>query len=546
MPHNFPRSPFSTPLSGSARETEKRIRNIFQYKKKRPPLLFFVLACILALSCGGLVSCQSAVGGSTSGIREDTTPTAGPGIAMAIQYYDTYLNYIEIPTLVPPEGEELDQAAVSINQDLEQLAQEYAWVQDSPGEEAIYTSQQCIFYPAETDRYLNLVFYLNNGSYSNDGDIRTWCYDKEGHALVTTQQVLERSDLTEDLLCSDLEQYVSDNTDDALPGALTPIPIQEPTQILGFRICGDGHVVFYLSVTTGFAPTDTGGEYDPWRHLYCWENGSLSRYDYSVQETAPLVPAEEALQLDPPLWSQWYFAGLGPKGGYASSAKGPYNSARDAYAAVLTNLVRDRLSPRGGTLSVDLSYRDDKDPPLNSFALSDVDGDGQDELILLLIGEAYVDFWGYVLSYNPAAGAVKIALSEFPNLTFYDTGAAAAGWSHNHTRGGRFSPYTLYVYDNATDTYRNVGSVEAWDRRFSDNHPDGLPFPEELDTSGTGFLYYITDAQTSERIGPVDASAYEAWRDQYLDVDGALPLTWHALSEENILALENGTLAVSS
>ena len=140
------------------------------------------------------------------------------------------------------------------------------------------------------------------------------------------------------------------------------------------------------------------------------------------------------------------------------------------------------------------------------------------------------------------SGAVKIALSEFPDLTFYDTGAVAAGWSHNQTRGGRFSPYTLYVYDPSTDTYRNVGSVEAWDRRFSDNHPDDLPFPEELDTSGTGFLYYITDAQTSERVGPVDASVYEAWRDQYLDVDGVLPLTWHALSEENIQALESGTL----
>ena len=54
-----PNTPFSTPLSGSAREAEDRIRNIFQYKKKRPPLLLFILACALALSCGGLVSCES-------------------------------------------------------------------------------------------------------------------------------------------------------------------------------------------------------------------------------------------------------------------------------------------------------------------------------------------------------------------------------------------------------------------------------------------------------------------------------------------------------
>ena len=543
---SFPRTPFSTPLSGSARETEERIRNIFQYQKKRPPALLLALSCALALTCGGLVSCQSATGGSASDTGEDTPPITGPGIAMAIQYYDTSLNYIEVPTLVPPDGGELDEAASSINQDLEQLAQEYAWVQDSPGEETVYTSQQCLFYPAETDRYLNLVLYQNDGSYGSSGGIRTWCYDKEEQTLVTTQQALELAGLTEDLLCSGLDEYVTNNTNNTLAYALTPVPIQKSAQIQGFRIGGDGHVVFYLSVTTDFVHTDTGGEYDPWWHIYRWENGSFIHYDPASWETVRLVPAEETLSLDPPLWCQWNFAGTGPKGGYHSSAVGPYDSSQEAYAAVLRNLLQNDISPEGGNAHMDPSGDRGMDPPLNSFAVSDVDGDGQEELVLLQSCEIYAGYRGYVLAYDPVSGAVKIALSEFPDLTFYDTGAVAAGWSHNQTRGGRFSPYTLYVYDPSTDTYRNVGSVEAWDRRFSDNHPDDLPFPEELDTSGTGFLYYITDAQTSERVGPVDASVYEALRDQYLDVDGVLPLTWHALSEENILALESGTLAVTS
>ena len=541
---SFPRTPFSTPLSGSAREAEGRIRN--KYQKKRPPALLLALSCALALTCGGLVSCQSAAGGSASDTGEDTPPITGPGIAMAIQYYDTSLNYIEVPTLVPPDGGELDEAASSINQDLEQLAQEYAWVQDSPGEETVYTSQQCLFYPAETDRYLNLVLYQNDGSYGSSGGIRTWCYDKEEQTLVTTQQALELAGLTEDLLCSGLDEYVTNNTNNTLAYALTPVPIQKSAQIQGFRIGGDGHVVFYLSVTTDFVHTDTGGEYDPWWHIYRWENGSFTHYDPASWETVRLVPAEETLSLDPPLWCQWNFAGTGPKGGYHSSAVGPYNSSQEAYAAVLRNLLQDDISPEGGNAHMDPSGDRGMDPPLNSFAVSDVDGDGQEELVLLQSCEIYAGYRGYVLAYDPVSGAVKIALSEFPDLTFYDTGAVAAGWSHNQTRGGRFSPYTLYVYDPSTDTYRNVGSVEAWDRRFSDNHPDDLPFPEELDTSGTGFLYYITDAQTSERVGPVDASVYEALRDQYLDVDGVLPLTWHALSEENILALESGTLAVTS
>ena len=67
MPREFPCSPFSTPLSGSAQEAEERIRNIFQYQKKRPPFLFFALACALALSCGGLVSCQARETAETPG-----------------------------------------------------------------------------------------------------------------------------------------------------------------------------------------------------------------------------------------------------------------------------------------------------------------------------------------------------------------------------------------------------------------------------------------------------------------------------------------------
>lgn len=56
----LPPSPFSTPLSGSAREAELRVRSMFQWKKRRPPLWLLGLAAALCLLCGSLVSCQSA------------------------------------------------------------------------------------------------------------------------------------------------------------------------------------------------------------------------------------------------------------------------------------------------------------------------------------------------------------------------------------------------------------------------------------------------------------------------------------------------------
>lgn len=58
MKQNIPRTPFATRLSGSAKETELRIRSIFQWKKKRPPLWLLILVVAMTVGCGGLVSCQ--------------------------------------------------------------------------------------------------------------------------------------------------------------------------------------------------------------------------------------------------------------------------------------------------------------------------------------------------------------------------------------------------------------------------------------------------------------------------------------------------------
>ena len=56
---SLPISPFTTALSGSARETELRIRSIFQWKRRRPPLPLLILLLAAALLCGNLVSCRT-------------------------------------------------------------------------------------------------------------------------------------------------------------------------------------------------------------------------------------------------------------------------------------------------------------------------------------------------------------------------------------------------------------------------------------------------------------------------------------------------------
>lgn len=78
MKQKMPQSPFSTRLSGSAKETELRLRNIFQWKKKRPPVLLVLLSALAVLLCCGLISCrvQTEMPALDDPVSEKTPPVA--------------------------------------------------------------------------------------------------------------------------------------------------------------------------------------------------------------------------------------------------------------------------------------------------------------------------------------------------------------------------------------------------------------------------------------------------------------------------------------
>lgn len=81
MRHSIPHSPFATHLSGSARETELRLRSIFQWKKKRPPVVVVLLTAVMIQSCFGLVSCQKKTMSDIPHIY-DTLPGSDEWVAM--------------------------------------------------------------------------------------------------------------------------------------------------------------------------------------------------------------------------------------------------------------------------------------------------------------------------------------------------------------------------------------------------------------------------------------------------------------------------------
>ena len=308
-----PKTPFSTPLSGSAREVEGRIRNLFQYQKKRPPILSLVLACALALFCGGLVSCQTA--------QADF-----PTLVMDVQYYDGDGNYIEIPTLGVPEGREPDAGVTALNQALGELKGEYAPLLSAlEDRSAAYWSDMptfdnhCLLYPTQTDRFLNLVFFRERHTTDlNTGHVFTLVYDREEGRQVTLADALALAGQTETGLCQALaDQYASELVQQSQtltryqePGAV-PVELALQNQTLeGFRIGEDGQPVFYLTARVDDRDDMVNDAVSGSDNLYIWSEGSFRLYDqYAVSSLEPLVPLEETMQLDPPLWCQWYVAG---------------------------------------------------------------------------------------------------------------------------------------------------------------------------------------------------------------------------------------------
>ena len=281
-----PHTRLSTHMSGSAKATEQRLRNLFA-RHKRPALLLVAVVALAIGLCGGLVACRS-------------TTQAG-SFTMDTQYYDALGNYIEIPRLTA-EGE----GAQAVNQALTALKSQYQTVMDAPMNTV--GGQRCLFYPAVTERYDNLIFYLDSASSGSDGGLYTLVYDRQEDRVVPLAEALELAGTTEDALCRGAEEYLNGE----LAGTEVALAAQDGA-VTGFRIRNDGGVEFYLTCMTDDADPAMDAV-DGWQRLLVYADGSWRRYNPLTEEM--LIPAEELTGFDTPLWYQWGPSGGVPEGGF--------------------------------------------------------------------------------------------------------------------------------------------------------------------------------------------------------------------------------------
>lgn len=180
----------------------------------------------------------------------------------------------------------------------------------------------------------------------------------------------------------------------------------------------------------------------------------------------------------------------------------------------------------------------ERTPEDNAFALCDVDGDGQDELIFHLATAAVASQTENVYRYDPETGALAEELIEYPAVTYYANGYAVAQWSHNQGLSeDDFWPYNLYAYSADTQTYELIASVDAWAKARSLQHWEfDFPYPDQIDAEGAGSVYLVTP-----RGGDTDVLSqtdYHAWLAAF-DLTEPIAVAYLPLTAENIAAVGN-------
>lgn len=243
--------------------------------------------------------------------------------------------------------------------------------------------------------------------------------------------------------------------------------------------------------------------------------------------------ADAAATAAPPTASPVYVdtaPGAENAGGAAEDAE--REAARSAYRAALENLLNNRVLPSGAAYEA----APGDGMAENRFAVYDVDMDGKEELLLAYASAYTAGEGAQIYAYDGGAGALRTELEEYPQLTFYDNGMIRADWSHNQGLAGSFWPYSLYRYDPDADSYVLAGMVDAWDKAFTKTGADGAPFPDDIDVSGSGFVYYIMTGGAYEKTPPVDAADYQAWYDGYMHGASEITVPYLPLTAENIEA----------
>lgn len=207
---------------------------------------------------------------------------------------------------------------------------------------------------------------------------------------------------------------------------------------------------------------------------------------------------------------------------------------RHYYGGVLSQIIAAWQLPDGelDTSSLAAGFGEMRD---NHFAVTDIDGDGREELIVSYANATMAGMMAIIYDYDPMLGELKRELTEWPALTYYDNGIIKANASHNHSQG-EFWPFVLYQYEAESDSYKQIAYVSTWDKEITSEWGEGQPFPDELDKDGDGTVFNICEGpEASYGYGDYqyDLVDFEAWYDGIMEGANEIPIDYQPMEYES-------------
>ncbi len=118
-------------------------------------------------------------------------------------------------------------------------------------------------------------------------------------------------------------------------------------------------------------------------------------------------------------------------------------------------------------------------------------------------------------------------LAIWPHASFYKNGIVLAKLSHNHGYSDtmEFCPFDVYDYDETSDTYHKIWSVDGWEKRLRETDYDGIDFPKDIDLDGDGMVYRIRNEATGELLLK-DKAEYESWLEELTKDSEEMKIAW--------------------
>ena len=206
--------------------------------------------------------------------------------------------------------------------------------------------------------------------------------------------------------------------------------------------------------------------------------------------------------------------------------------ARAAYKEALETILNELKLPDGELLYYDGFFEFSQ----NKFAIGDVDCDGMEELVFSYTTGAMADMNKYVYGYNAETDTIYLQLDAF-SMTFYDNGIVKSKASHNHGRGDKLWPYTLYYYNENQDNYHFGVNVDSWEKEYYGDTAGEQTFPAEADVDGDGIVYYPMEYDDYSYENPIDGAEYQKWYEGLFQDAEVVELEYKEMTKENIAAI---------